>query len=110
MVTISVSGDSVAGSSLSLLCTATPPIPLVTPPTISWIQQGLADIVTPVTSDPSASVRLTFNPLKTSRGGMYMCMADYNIPGADLPDLSNTTSTIVSVQSRSLSHSNGSYY
>ena len=110
MVTISVSGDSVAGSSLSLLCTATPPIPLVTPPTVSWIQQDLADYVTPVPSDPSASVNLTFNPLRTSRGGVYMCVADYNIPDADLSDLSNTASTIVSVQSRSLSHFNGSYY
>ncbi len=110
VVTISVSGDSVAGSSLSLLCTATPPIPLVTPPTVSWVQQDLADIVTPVTSDPSASIRLTFDPLRTSRGGVYMCMAGYNIPDTDLPDLSNTTSTIVSVQSRSLSHSNDSYY
>ncbi len=110
MVTISVSGDSAAGSILSLLCTATPPIPLVTPPTISWLQQDLADTVIPVTSDPSASVRLTFNPLRTSRGGVYVCMADYNIPDADLPDLSNNASTIVNVQSRSLSHSNGSYY
>ncbi|XP_064386138.1 mucin-2-like isoform X3 [Halichondria panicea] len=98
VVTISVSGDSVAGSSLSLLCTATPPIPLVTPPTISWVQQDLADTITPVTSDPSASVNLTFDPLRTSRGGMYMCMAGYNISDADLPDLSNTASTIVSVQ------------
>ncbi len=106
MVTITVSGDSMAGSSLSLLCTATPPIPLVIPPTVSWIQQDLADTVTPVTFYPSASVTLTFNPLRTSRGGVYVCVAGYNIPAADLPDLSNNASTIVSVQSRSLSHSN----
>ena len=112
VVIITVSGDSVAGSSLSLLCTATPPpIPLVSPPTVSWIQQDLADTVIPVTSDTSVSVNLTFNPLRTSHGRVYVCIAGYNIPDADLSDLTNTASTIiVRVQSRSLSHSKVSYY
>ncbi len=99
---VTVSGDSVAGSSLSLLCTATPTIQLVTPPTVSWIQQDLADTITPGTSDPSASSALTFDPLRTSRGRVYVCVAGYNIPDADLPDLSSTASTTVRVQSTSL--------
>ncbi len=114
VVTISVSGDSVAGSSLSLLCAATPPVPLVTPPTISWVGVVSPDdddvTVTNILTVAESSTMATFDPLRTSRGGVYVCVADYNIPDADLPDLSNTTSTIVSVQSRSLSHSNCSYY
>ncbi|XP_064386134.1 mucin-2-like isoform X4 [Halichondria panicea] len=99
VVMISVSGDSVAGSYLSLLCTATPPIPLVTPPTISWIQQDLADTVIPDTSDPSASVRLTFNPLRTSRGGVYVCVAGYNIPAANIASsVQSSDSTTINVQ------------
>ncbi len=113
VMTISVSGDSVAGSSLSLLCTATPPTSLVTPPTISWVGVVSSDddvTVTNILSVAESSTMATFDPLRTSRGGVYVCVADYNIPDADLPDLSNTTSIIVSVQSRSLSHSNSSYY
>ncbi len=98
-----MTGTSVAGSPLSLLCTATPPIPLVTPPTISWISVDQSDGVM-VTSDLTVSqsnATVTFDPLTTSHGRVYVCVADYAVSGADLPNLSTTASTTVTVQSKS---------
>ncbi len=103
VVTISVSGDSVAGSSLSLLCTATPPIPLMTPPTISWVGVVSSDDVTVTNSLTvlESNTMVTFNPLRTSRGGVYMCVAGYNIPAADISSsVQNSDSTTVNVQSK----------
>ncbi len=109
---ITVSGVSVAGSSLYLLCTATPPIKLVTLPIVSWVDVVEADDVTVANSltVSNSSATVTFTPLRTSHGRVYVCVTGYNIPDADLPDLTNTASIIVRVQSRSLSHSNVSYY
>ena len=89
--------------SVSLLCTATPPVPLVTPPTISWMNVEESDDIT-ITSDltvsPSTAI-VVFDPLRTSHGRVYVCVADYNIPAANLPSLNTTKSTTVTVQSES---------
>ena len=103
VVTVDVTGDSVAGSALSLLCTATPPTPLVRPSVVSWVGVVNSDDVT-VTNSSSvseSSITATFDPLRTSRGGVYMCRADYDIPEADLTSNPSTASTTVTIQSES---------
>ncbi len=98
-----MAGNFVAGSPLSLLCTATPPIPLVVPPTVAWMSVVESDGVTVTNnltvSESTASV--IFDSLSTSNGRVYVCVADYNIPVADLPNLNTTASTTVTVQSKS---------
>ncbi|XP_064386142.1 mucin-2-like isoform X2 [Halichondria panicea] len=102
VVMISVSGDSVAGSSLSLLCTATPPTPLVTPPTISWVGVVSPDDDVTVTNTSTVleyNTMVTFDPLRTSHGRVYVCVAGYNIPAADISSsVQSSDSTIVNVQ------------
>ncbi len=103
VVAITVTGTSVAGYHLSLLCTATSLVPLVIPPTISWMNVDESDDVT-ITSDLTVSssiANLTFDSLRTSHGRVYVCVADYNIPAANLPNLNTTESTTVIVQSES---------
>ena len=100
---ITVTGTSLAGSPLSLLCSATPPVPLVTPPIVSWMNVDESDDIT-ITTDLSVSpstATVVFNPLRTSHGRVYVCVADYNIPAANLPNLNTTESTTVTVQSES---------
>ncbi len=102
-VAITVTGTSVAGSLLSLLCTATSLVPLVTPPIISWINVDESDditITTDLTVSPSTAT-VVFGPLRTSHGRVYVCVADYNIPAANLPNLNTTESTTVTVQGES---------
>ncbi len=102
---VAVTGTYMAGSSLSLLCTVTPPIPLVTSPTVSWLSVVESDGVT-VTSNLAVSqstVTVTFDPLTTSQGRVYVCVAGYNIPEANLPNLNTTASTTVAVQSKLIS-------
>ena len=103
VVTVDVTGDFVAGSALSLLCTATHPIPLVNPPVVSWVGVvNTIDVtVTNSSSVSESSITVTFDPLRTSRGGVYMCRADYDIPEADLTSNPSTASTTVTVQSGS---------
>ena len=44
---------------------------------------------------------VTFNPLRTSRGSVYMCVAGYNIPAANISSsVQNSDSTTVNVQSK----------
>ncbi len=81
-------------------------MPLVTPPTVSWMSVDQSDGVM-VTSDLTVSqsnATVTFDTLTTSHGRVYVCVADYNVSGADLPNLNTTASTTVTVQSKS--HSN----
>ena len=104
MVTINTTGESVAGSAFSLLCTATPPTPLVRPPVVSWVGVVNTDYDVTITESGSSvsesSLTLTFDPLKTSHGRVYICQADYDIPEADLPSRLSLISRPVIVQSQ----------
>ncbi len=99
---VSITGTSVAGTSLSLLCTATPPIPLVAPPTVVWMGVVNSDDVTVTNSlaESESNATVTFDSLNTSGGRVYVCVADYNVPEADLPNLNSTASITVTVQSK----------
>ncbi len=90
VVTITESGSSVVGFPFTLNCTATSPIFLLTPPVVMWINVVESNNVTVTSNDLTVSQSTTtvmFDPLKTSHSGVYMCVASYSIPGANLPDL-----------------------
>ncbi len=57
-------------------------------------------ITSDLTVSPSTAI-VVFDPLRTSHGRVYVCVADYNIPAANLPSLNTTESTTVIVQSES---------
>ena len=101
-MTVDVTGDIVAGSALSLLCTAIPPILLVSPPVVTWVGMVSTDpdmTVTDSSSMSGSSVTVTFDPLRTSHGHVYVCQANYDIPEADLPSHLINNSATVNVQS-----------
>ena len=50
-------------------------------------------------SGSESTLSVTFSPLRTSHGDVYTCQAGFNIPEANLPDLNNTLTTTVTVQS-----------
>ena len=102
VVTVSVAGDDVAGSTLSLLCTATSLIPLVHPPVVLWVGVATTNshvIVKERNSFSASNVTVTFDPLRTSHGGQYICQADYDIPAANLASNLRTQMHTVTVQS-----------
>ena len=83
-VSISVSGDSIAGQSYSLQCSASVVHGVVVQPDL--------EIVGPdgsVLASVGQSVTLThmFSSLATSNGGQYTCTATLNIPEANITNL-----------------------
>ena len=102
VVTVGVAGDYVAGSTLSLLCTSTPPIPLVQSSKVLWVGVATTDPYLVVTESNSFSVSnatVTFDPLSTSHGGQYICQADYDVPAANLSSNPRTQLHTLTVQS-----------
>ena len=70
---------------------------------MTWVDLDTndADIsLTPnMVSGSESTLTLTFSPLHTSHGDVYTCQAEFNIPEASLPVLTNFTSTTITVQS-----------
>ena len=91
-----------AGSSFSLLCIAMSPIPLIHPPVVSWVGVASTDpdvTVVQINSVSESNATVTFDPLRTSKGGIYVCQADYDIPEASLSSNPSTQSHTFTVQS-----------
>ena len=98
----------VAGSQATLTCLATVDEYLQTVPTLTW--QFPADsshidlsLGMQSTSGATSSLDLSFNPLHTSHGGVYVCQATVNI--SRISTRSQTASETVTVQSKSLFNS-----
>ena len=92
----------VAGEELQLTCTVTTieHLAISAAVTVRWTGPGLTD--TAVREDASAidtttTMRtLTFDPLKTSHGAQYNCLASINIPQISVvKDNSNSTNVLV---------------
>ena len=103
-VTITPSGSSTAGSPYTLTCTVMVVNGLVVVPQVMWLKNGASVVVrngisvTPgVVSANTTTLTLQFNPLHTSDGGQYSCIANVSLPVISITRLytNNTYTTIV---------------
>ena len=89
MVRIESTGESIAGVNQTLTCTVNLEQDLRAPLLIQWTAPngsiiGNETLVDVTVSRSSNSLSLTFNPLHTSHGGQYSCMASVNVPEANV--------------------------
>ena len=107
-VTITPSGSSTAGSPYTLTCTVMVVNGLVVVPQVMWLKNGASVVVgngisvTPgVVSANTTTLTLQFNPLNTSDGGQYSCIANVSLPVISITSLFNISSVNLTVQSES---------
>ena len=84
VVIVPTSSDSaVAGESLKLTCSATVvPDNLIIDPILTWSRPGVDQIGVEESIETASNLSLTFSPLYTSHGGVYVCSARLTNPEA----------------------------
>ena len=92
-VTISFSGDSIAGLTYSLHCSASVVAGLVVLPDLKIVFPNSTE----VSAVNSSSVDYVFSPVRTSDGGQYTCTATANIPQAGITELENSAVETITV-------------
>ena len=92
-VTISFSGDSIAGQNYSLHCSASVVAGLVVLPDLKIVSPNSTE----VSAVTNSSVDYVFSPLRTSDGGQYTCTATVNIPQAGITDLQSSAVETITV-------------
>ena len=109
-VTITPSGSSTAGSSYNLTCTVMVVNGLVVVPQVMWFKNGTSVIggngisLTPgMVSANTTTLTLQFNPLNTSNGGQYSCIANVSLPAISITSLFSTSISNLTVQSKLVS-------
>ena len=103
VVTISFSGNSIAGENYSLQCSASVVAGLVVLPNLKIVFPNSTEI----SLIGSSSLDYMFSPLRTSDEGQYTCTATVNIPQAAIIDLQNSAVETVVVVGKQ--HTNGVY-
>ena len=103
-VTISPDGSTTAGDVYTLTCNATVVENLAVEPDIEWLySNGTIVDITVGTIMMTSNVftrNLTFNPLRTSDGGQYICNTSINVSSISLKSISSESSLNVTVQSK----------
>ena len=111
-VTITPSGSSTAGSPYTLTCTVMVVNGLVVVPQVMWLTNviggngaGVAGgngilVTSGMASANTTNLTLQFNPLHTSNGGQYSCIANVSIPIISITSLYTTSAYNVTVQSK----------
>eukprot|EP00731_Ephydatia_muelleri_P018727 Em0011g767a len=103
VVTASSYGSTIAGSVYSLVCTVKVIDGLVVVPDVMWMKDGRVIVngtnttLTRTVSGGNSTLYLTFNPLLTSHGGQYICVAAISVPQLSL-SVTNSSTVTVSVQ------------
>ena len=100
-VSVSPSPVRTAGEAYMLVCTATVEEYLQGIPSLRWRLPGNTNntsIGTQSTNGTVSNTKLSFTPLRTSHGGVYVCEATINITGIS-PE-SQTANETVLVQSK----------
>ena len=89
---------TIAGGSVSLICTVTVIDNLVVTPDLQWLASDGSSLVAMniVQSNLVFTREVELNSLRTSQGGLYRCEATITIPGVPLAQ--GTASTDVRVQ------------
>ena len=99
MVSISASSDlTTAGDLFNLTCSAVILNNLISNPILIWSGPGVNQINVQSSSE-ALNLTLSFSPLHTSHGGVYICRVRLLIPEAGV-DVSETQTTIINVQSK----------
>ena len=97
-----------AGDVYTLTCNTTVVKNLAAKPDIQWLYSGTTVDGTSITLGAVVMTRnvftrnLTFNPLRTSHGGQYICRASVDIPAISLPAISSQSSLNITVQSKNM--------
>ena len=103
-VTITPSGSSTAGSPYTLTCTVMVVNGLVVVPQVMWLKNGTGvvggNVTSGMVSANTTTLTLQFNPLHTSNGGQYSCIANVSIPITSITSLYNTSVSSLTVQSK----------
>ena len=98
--TISITSSSpsiMAGDTVTLVCSVTLPSGVTGAPVFQWEGPGVTPTpANPTTSGEMISSVLTFSEISTSQAGLYTCTV--------ILSGSNTTSTIITVQSKLTTH------
>ena len=94
-----VSGSAIADEAYSLICSVTEEITGLTgTPSAQWIGPD-DNTVVPTTgsmsNQTSSSATLTFQPLTTSSGGLYICLATLPSPAVTGDITANTSQAVV---------------
>ena len=105
---VSRSGTARAGMVYNLTCTVSKTVGgLANTPTVTWTIGGVAVstgngvILSDSTDDMSAIATLTFDPLRTSHEGRYICEGTLTSPGLEMP-LTPSTAEPLRAQSKQL--------
>ena len=105
-VIITSEGDPTAGNTYTLVCRVSVVKGLVVDPDVVWLDSnrmtvsGLDVAVGRTSIEGSVVTRnLTFSPLHTSHGGEYTCQASILVSSTSIENLSNSSSTNITVQS-----------
>ena len=99
-VVIHSSCPSTAGETHSLTCDVALAQDFRESPVLEWvwpegsIEDGTVEGVTLSSSSPSTTMTLTFDPLRTSHGGVYWCRASVVDPEATLSISANSSYTL----------------
>ena len=108
-VVIIPDGSTTAGDVYTLACNTTLMENLAVEPDIQWLYTNGTTVggsnitVGAVRMTGNLFIQnLTFNPLRTSHGGQYICRAHVNIPAISLPVISSQSSLNIAVQSKNM--------
>ena len=112
-IIISPDGSTTAGAVHTLTCNATVVENLAVRPDIEWLYtNGTAvdgsniTVGTIMMTNNVFTRNLTFNPLRTSDGGQYICNTSINLSSISLKGISSESSLNVTVQSKKQHKSN----
>ena len=112
-VIITPSGTSTAGSPYNLTCTVMVVNGLVVVPQAMWFKDVTSVAVgnsisfaSGVVSANTTTLTLQFNPLYTSNGGQYSCIANVSLPVISITSLYTTSLYNTTVQSKRYTHGN----
>ena len=90
---VSRSGTARAGMVYNLTCTVSKVDGLINSPTATWttgsggvaVSNGNGVTVSTYSDGATATSTLTFDPLRTSHNGAYMCIGSLNSPALQMP-------------------------
>ena len=107
-VTITPSGSSTSGSPYNLTCTVMVVNGLVVVPQVMWFKNGVnvavGNSISFASSANKTTLTLQYNPLRTSHGGQYSCIANVSLPVISITSFYSNLVSSLAVQSKLVSY------
>ena len=114
-VIITSEGDPTAGNTYTLVCRVSVVEGLVVDPNVVWLDSNRMNVTGlnitvggPSIEGSVITNNLTFSPLHTSHGGEYTCRASISVSSISIENLSNSSSTHITVKSMLIAIKSGS--